>query len=291
MKQFGRIGFIIIISLVAWVKSAVADIELAIISPRGPVQTAERWGATAAHLSQALGETVNILPLTTDEILDRARAGDVDFVLSHSAHTSALLARLDGRVLATVNSKAGPQFGGVIVARKGKGLTTLKDLQGKTIMSLTINEAAGGYIFQAYELKKAGLDPRQDVRIVEGKKQDDLVMAVLEGQADAAFVRTGLLEQMEKEGKINLSNLEIVNPQHVPGFPLALSTELYSEWCITAMPHVSGQVSDALKLALLSLSPSSPAAQKAQIAGFVDAVSLDNIKAALAALNISGNAH
>lgn len=219
--------------------------------------------------------------------MEAARAGEVDFVLSHSAHTSVLLSELDGRVLATVSTQDGARFGGAIIAKKGSGITKLADLRGKNIVSLKINEAAGGYIFQAYELKKAGIDPRQDVKVTEGKKQDDLIMAVLEGKADAAFVRTGLIEEMANEGKIKLTDVEIVNPQHVDGFGQALSTELYSEWCMTALSHVADGTSKQLKSALLGLSPQSPAATQARINGFVDAVSLENIKSAMQALKIA----
>lgn len=281
-----RLLALFIVSLSS-MSTAVADIELAIVTPRGAVETMERWSETAKHLSAELGETVNIQPLSTEKILESARNGELDFVLSHSAHTSALLSELDGRVVATVKTKNGPRFGGVIVAKKGSGIAQLSDLRGKRIMSMKVNEAAGGYIFQAYELKKAGIDPRRDIQVTEGKKQDDLIMAVMEGKADAAFVRTGMIEEMAKEGAIKLEDVVVVNQQHVDGFVQALSTELYSEWCMTAMPHVASDTSQKMKSALLQLSPQSAAAQQARIDGFVDAVSLENIKSAMKSLQIA----
>lgn len=287
MRNVVRLAFTFVALSVSWIQTASADLDLAIVTPRGPLETTERWSGLAEYLSGKMNETVNILPLSTQKIMDAARAGEIDLVLSHSGDTSALLAELDGAVLATVNTRDGARFGGVILAKKGSGITKLSDLRGKSIVSMKIDQAAGGYIFQAYELKKAGIDPRRDVKITEGKKQDDLIMAVIQGKADAAFVRTGLIEEMAAEGKIKLADVEVVNAQHADGFGQALSTELYAEWCMTALSHVAGDTSRKLKAALLGLSPHSPASTQAHIQGFVDAVPLENIKSAMQSLKIA----
>lgn len=208
---------------------AQAAVEIAIIAPRGAAETSARWGELAKLLSNELKEPVVILPLTAAKIFDSAADGEADFVLSHSVHTVQLLEKVDGQVIATVNGPSGSHFGGVIVSKKGSGITKLDDLRGKKVMSMKFRDSAGAYVFQTYELNKAGIDPHKDfASFTEGAKQDELIMAVKNGTADAAFARTGLLEHMVKEGKIKLDEFEIVSAKKEPNFSEASSTALYS---------------------------------------------------------------
>lgn len=268
--------------------AARATVEIAIIAPRGAAETTARWGELAKVMSDEIKEPVVILPLTPAKIFDSAADGEADFVLSHSVHTVQLLEKVDGQVIATVNGQSGPHFGGVIVSKKGSGITKLADLRGKKVISMKFRESAGAYVFQAFELSKAGIDPHKEfASFTEGTKQDELIMAVKSGAVDAAFARTGLLEDMAKDGKIKLDEFEIVNAQKEPNFPDALSTALYPEWCVTGMSHVPAQTEEAVKRALLKVTADSAAARAAEIKGFVTPIPLDSIKEVLKALKIS----
>lgn len=278
----------LILLLLTLCGSAQAAVELGIVAPRGAGETLERWGALAKFLSSELNEPVNIQPLSPAQVFEAASAGKVDFILSHSVHTVQLLEQVDGQILVTVNGFSGPRFGGVIVAKKGSGITKLADLRGKKVTSMKFRESAGAYVFQTYELNKVGIDPHKDfAAFTEGTKQDNLIMAVKNGTVDAAFARTGLLEDMAKDGKIKLDDFEIVNAQKEAGFPDALSTGLYPEWCVTVLSHVAPPTVAAVKNALLKVSTGTPAAKAAEIQGFVAPIPLDSIKDVLKTLKIS----
>jgi hypothetical protein len=89
---------------------------------------------------------------------------------------------------------------------------------------------------QGYELSVAGIKLPHDVKLLTlGMPHDNVVKAVLDDRADAGFVRTGALEAMSREGKITLSDIKILNPQHQSVFPLACSTRLYPEWPFAAL--------------------------------------------------------
>lgn len=268
--------------------AAQATVELGIVAPRGAGETNERWGALAKFLSSELNEPVNIQPLTPAQVFEAANSGKVDIVMSHSVHTVQLLEKVEGQVLVTVNGFAGPHFGGVILAKKGSGIAKLADLRGKKVMSMKFKESAGAYVFQTYELSKVGIDPHKDfAAFTEGTKQDDLVMAVKNGTVDAAFARTGLLEDMAKAGKIKLEDFEIVNAQHEANFSEALSTALYPEWCMTVLSHVAAQTAARVKTALLKVNAESAAAKTAEIQGFVQPIPLESVKAVLKTLKIN----
>lgn len=279
---------LITLSLIVSATVQAADLRLGVLANRGELEATARWTSLAEYLSSELGQTVVLVPLPPSRVAQAARNGEVDFVFSHSPHTVLVSETLGGKVLATLNTKAGPEFGGVIIAKKGSGIKTSADLRGKTVMSLKFKAAAGAYIFQTYHLMQKGIDPHKDFgSLREGKKQDDLVLAVRNGLIDAAFVRTGLLEAMQKEGKIDMAEFEIVDLRQDDGFPFVHSTALYPEWCFSAMPSVSDDLALRVKTVLMGVTSDMPLAQKGRMKGFVEPRSLEEMAAALRALKIA----
>lgn len=263
-------------------------VRLGVLAPRGELKAQTRWDELVNYLEQETGHQVKLVPLPPPQVFNAAQQGQVELVLSHSPHTVQLEEKLGATVMATLNKKDGPRFGGVIIARKDSGIKTAGDLRGKNVMSLKFRAAAGAYIFQTYHLMSRGIDPHKDFgNLREGKKQDDLVLAVNNGLIDAAFVRTGLLENMHKEGKINIDDFQIVDQQTSSDFSLARTTALYPEWCLSALPVLDQKITDQFKSAVINLAPEHHAARSAGIKGFVEPVSLDEIKQALKFLKIS----
>jgi ABC-type phosphate/phosphonate transport system substrate-binding protein len=279
---FGAILLSFITVTAAW-----ADIRIGVLAPRGELVTITTWSAFGKYLSQAIGQPVAIRPLGPPKVVPAAKDGAVDFVLSHAGHTITIQEQLGGTALLTLNSKAGSEFAGVIVAKKGSGITHAKDLKGKKVMSLS-RSAAGAYAFQVYYLMQQGIDPDKDFSsFKEGKKQDDLVLAVNAGLIDAAFVRTGILEKMSKEGKIRIGDFVVVDQQNNDDLSLVHTTRLYPEWYLTALSGTAPEVVKAVKAAALKLTPNTPAAKTAGIKGFVEPLSLDGMKEALKALKLA----
>lgn len=286
-KLFGLVASVAL--LVVFAQNAFSqDFKVGVLAPRGELNASARWQEFGQYLSSELGNNVVIVPLPPARVIDAANSQKIDFLLSHSPHTVYVQEKLGAKVLATLNTKAGPRFGGVIIAKKGSGITTAEALKGKNVMSLKFKAAAGAYIFQTYHLLEKGIDPHKDfASLKEGKKQDDLVLAVKNGLIDAAFIRTGLLENMEKEGKISISDFEIVDRQQDDGFKFLHTTALYPEWCFSALPHINGSDAEKVTQTLMKISPEMPAASKARIDGFVVPVQMDGIKEALKALHIA----
>jgi len=263
------------------------EIKIGVLAPRGELKALSNWSEFGTYMSGALGVPVKIVPLPPPRVLNEAKAGNVDFVLSHPSHTLALAENMKGTPLVTLNKDSGPRFGGVIIARKGSGIAKAEDLRGKNVMSLEFKTAAGAYIFQAYHLKQKGIDVHKDMNLKAGKKQDDLVFAVRAGVIDAAFVRTGLLESMQKEGKIKMDEFAIVDQRQDANFPFVHSTVLYPEWYLTAVSSSGKKYAGQAKVAAVQMKPDMPAAKKAKIIGFVEPVSLSEMKAALKSLKIT----
>jgi ABC-type phosphate/phosphonate transport system substrate-binding protein len=265
---------------------ASAEIRLGVVAPRGELEALTRWSEFGKYLARELGQPVSVQPLNAQKVVPGARAGSVDFVLSHAAHAAVIQEKLGGTPLVTLNSESGTQFAGVIVARKDSGITRAEQLKGKNVLALD-KVSAGAHVFQVYYLMQKGMDPYRDLASIrEGKKQDDLVLAVDAGLGDAAFIRTGVLEQMAREGKIRLGNFTVVDQQRDSGFPLLHTTPLYPEWYIVSTAQTAPEIAAAVKTAALKLDAGNPAARSAQIRGFVEPIALDSMKDALRALKL-----
>ena len=168
-------------------------------------------------------------------------------------------------------------MGGVIVARSSRNdLKQVSDLQGQRIAAVS-QLSFGGYQIQASELARAGVKPG---RLVEtGLPQDRSIEALLSGEADAAFIRTGLLESMEREGRLQPGELKVLGQQNYAGYPYALSSRLYPEWPVVAMSHLPEDLSVRIAGALLSLPHGGDAARRMGIYGFTVPADYEPVRA------------
>lgn len=262
---------------------ASAEIKVGVNAPRGELDAMALWGEMGKYLTGKVGDAVIIVPLKVADLVNATAQGQVDMVIANPIQ-GAVISEKNGAVpLLTLNNASGSQFAGVIIADKDSGIKTAEGLKGKKIMALD-KSSAGAYIFQVYHLVKKGLDPRKDASMVEAKKQDDAPLAVKAGLADAAFVRTGILESMQKEGKLTLDEFVIIDERKDPGFAFVHSTELYPEWMLLATPKASDDAKTKVKAALLAVTPDTAMAKAAGIKGFVEPIPLDALKDALRTL-------
>ena len=246
-----------------------------VLSFRPKPETQKRWQPLMDYLNQSgLKRKFTLVPLTYPELELAVRNRQVDVVLTQPAHY-IVLSYAQGLYspLATLVEVDGDlkleSFGGVIITRADNPtINNLEDLRGKRV-AISSTESLGGYLVQAYELKKLGIDPEADVSLVKlGLPHDQAVDAVLSGKADVGFVRTGLLESLASEGKLDRSLLKVLRAEKVPDYPLALSTPLYPEWALAAMPWLDPELAREVAAAVLSLPHGGAVAKACRIDGF-----------------------
>ena len=230
--------------------------------------------ALASYLSDSLdGFEVRLHVLTQPEIQEALLRNELDFVFTNPAHYIVLRehSALSGAVATLVNNNRGQAvsaLGGVVFVRTGRDdLQDLADLDGRLI-AITGKQYLGGYTAPAMALHRAGLNLQRQRFLEVDQPHDNAVEAVLEGRAEAGFVRTGILEEMVAEGKIEPGLFRVLGQRELPGFPWAVSGRLYPEWPFVVLPHVDPAVARRLASALLALEPGHPAALEAGIHGF-----------------------
>ncbi len=250
-------------------------VRIGVLAFRPKPQTLAQWQPLATILKQAMPERDFVVEVLSFPEMDMAVASrQLDFVLTNPGHY-VLLARRSGlsAPLATLaindNGRPATAFGGVIFSRAQQAnINTLSDIEGKTI-AVTSTDSLGGYQMQAYELQQAGIRLPQDAKLViTGMPHDNVVEAVLAGRADVGFVRTSVLEDMTREGKLDMAQLKVLNTQNLPGFPALVSTQLYPEWPIASLPHIDDGLAKHVAAVLFLLDENTSVTRAMNIYGF-----------------------
>ena len=249
--------------------------KFAVLAYRPKPETEARWQPLIAYLNSTHpNQPISLVVLNYPELEAAVKAKQIDFVLTQPSHY-ILLNQREGLLspLATLvekeADKALANFGGAILTRSDKtNIQRLSDLRGKRI-AISSMTSLGGYQMQAFELQQVGVQLPNDAQIIEtGQSQDKAIQELLAGRADAAFVRTGLIEAMQREKKLDIGQLRIINAQPASDFPFVRSTRLYPEWPVAAMPWTESNLARQIAAAILSLPPDGETARAANIRGF-----------------------
>jgi ABC-type phosphate/phosphonate transport system substrate-binding protein len=263
------------------------EINLGVQNVRGAAKAMARWDALGKLLGSQVGEKVTIRPLKPQTTIYAMKSGQIDYMLCNPVVAVNLAEKLGAEPIASLNNKHGPQFAGVIIAKKGSGIVNDSDLKGKKVLAYQFGTGAGAFVFQVYHLMQQGIDPFKDFAVFkEAKKQDDIVLSVKAGVFDAGFIRSGVLENMVKEGKVAMNDVEIVDQKTGDGFDLVHSTELYPEFYVMGSKNADAASIAKVKASLLKMTTDNAAVKIARIEGFVEPISLDSMKVALKALKL-----
>lgn len=243
-------------------------VKIGVLAFRSPEQTLSQWAPTGEYLTSTIpGYQFEIMPMNYPQFNSAVEQGTVDFVLTNTAHYVTLEAQYGiTRILTLVISYEGAPikaFGGVIFTRRDRNdINSLADLKGKKFLAVAPN-SLGGFLVAWEQLKDAGIDPFADFStlLFNGMPQDDIVFKVLNREVDAGTVRTHVLENMTREGKIDLADIKIINRLNSPDFPYILSTKLYPEWPLSRLPHTNDDIVEKVTVALLTMEHDEPAAR------------------------------
>lgn len=241
----------------------------------GVEQTRAQYAPLIDYLNATLREErVELEVLTQAEVKQGIERRTLDIVTTNPTHFLVTRNRypLSGVIATLVMSDAGVplhQLAGAIVVRAERAdLQRLEDVRGK-IIATPSTQHMGGYRAQAYELHLAGVRlPADAARITTLATHQEVVRAVLEGHADVGFVRNGIIERMIRRGEIRPNEFKVINAQYHPEFPHVVSTRLYPEWPVFALPHVPEKSIRHVAAALFALEPEHPAARAAGIHGY-----------------------
>lgn len=254
---------------------APPKLHFGVFSYLGDEQTEQKFAPLVAYLNSVLDdEPIELHVLSQEKLNERISAGQIDLVTTNPTHF--LVARsqfpLTGVIATLVQSYDGVpenRLGGAILTLAHRDdISSLHDIRGKVVATPS-QDNLGGFRAQLYELYQAGVDIHADAfTLVEVGTHRAAIDALLNGRADVAFVRDGIMEQMQQQGVLPERSIKLLNAQLNSDFVHKVSTRLYPEWPVFALPHVDTAVVRHIAAALFSLEPDNPLAQQAGIFGF-----------------------
>lgn len=249
--------------------AAAADatvVRIGVLAYRGPDEAVASWAELPQQLAAAIPTHRFELRRHDGAALRQAvQHGEVDFVLTNSSQYVDLAANFGVRRIATMMlpEALSPEqaIGSAVLVRADRQeIHHYADLRGKRIATVA-PDAFGGYLVAAREFLRRGLDlEKGHARLLfVGPPMLRALEAVEKDEADAAIVRTCLLEQLAAKGSIDPTRFKVVSRHEIPGFRCASSTPLYPDWPMAVARHVDPQLAKHVSLALLLMPPSASA--------------------------------
>lgn len=115
----------------------------------------------------------------SNKTIDIAFLGPLDYIVGHIKN---------GAYPITASVREGKKgYHGIIIVRNDSGITSLKDLKGKTI-AFGDPLSASSNLYPKFAMKKAGVDPMNDVRAMKLSSASAIVVSVVQGKVDAGAV-------------------------------------------------------------------------------------------------------
>ncbi|MGD8558510.1 MAG: sensor histidine kinase [Gammaproteobacteria bacterium] len=255
--------------------SVLPTYKLGVLAFRGEENAMDRWQATANYLNEQLHESYFVLePMDLEQLRRAVENEAVDFVLTNTGQYVELEVFYGVSRIATVKNNIGGNpstlFGAVLFTRADRDdIKTIADIKDKRFMAVS-RTAFGGFQMAWREMLNHDVNPFEDLASLEfsGFPQDNVVYAVELGKADVGTVRSETLEQMDREGKVDIDHFKVLQPRRHPSYNVLHSTPLYPVWPFARLKHTSRELSERVASALLRMPTDSEAAKAAGIMGW-----------------------
>jgi phosphonate transport system substrate-binding protein len=228
-----------------------ADVLLAQLSP------------LKSYLSEALGEEIEIvLPKDFKDYENRVNSGEIDIAFSNPT-IYPLTAGVHEAFAMLSEKQGGDKLRGLVVTRADSDIISIEDLKDRTVVVVGLT-STGGFLSQKVTLAEAGIDANKDLKIQEARdnKQENALLSVFYGDADAAFVREDALHVAD--GFIPPSQLRVIR-----------RTAWMPNWTLSVKRSLPPAFKEKLRSAVLALKPGAPELEALKAKGFVEATDAD----------------
>ncbi|MBA4371414.1 MAG: phosphate/phosphite/phosphonate ABC transporter substrate-binding protein [Thermodesulfovibrio sp.] len=233
-----------------YIEYSEQTIKVAVLPLYSAVALYDRYDPLMRFLSEKTGYEFKLLiPRDFDDFIRVVKSGAVDFSYQNPYIFALINRTMDlsrglRPLVTTLGEDRSPEeqdgggaiFRGVIITRENSAIRTLEDLRNKKVL-ITSPMSAGGFLSQKIFLAKNGIDTDRDLRIVDAKKQENVIFGVYRGDADAGFVRESALIVWKNE--IDMNKIRILaRTAPLPNWPLAA--------CSNRNPRLQNAVRDIL---------------------------------------------
>lgn len=200
--------------------------------------------------------------------------GWLDFILTSPGQATKLAREYPINWLATQKTAysdlPNKSIASVVVVREESPFKTLKDINKANVAAVS-EKAFGGFLALRYELDKLGYFKSSFFEKIHftGPPTDQLILDVIENDLDVAIVPACTLENMAKEGRIQLHNLRVLNEKRPADSVCAVSTPLYPNWTMAMTERAPVDVGQMVAQTLFAMPEDHPAAVAANNVGWM----------------------
>jgi signal transduction histidine kinase/ABC-type phosphate/phosphonate transport system substrate-binding protein/protein-tyrosine-phosphatase len=274
--RFVLSGLTLLAVLFIWVSQAVAqatpeqdirEIKLGVLATEGATRALEAWTPTIALLNrnaetQSLPYRFKIEPHSDLTLIEGLSSGEIDIFLGDPAAYVIGEVESGARALLSVahmwQEATYDQTGALVFVRADSDIADMQDIAGTRIMGVAAQELTGWRLAQQ-EFRKHRLTPEQiegDL-LFSGGNQREVVYAVQNQLVDVGVVRAGVLERLAEQGVIDMDEFRPIGLTRQEDYPFWVSTPLYPDWVIAAVPDVPEEVLALVINSLLSVTAES----------------------------------
>ncbi|WP_261817751.1 sensor histidine kinase [Vibrio gallicus] len=255
------------------------DVDIGVLTIRGNLHAEHRWQPTVDYLNNKIPEVNFVLhPLDQYQLTKAVKEKTMDFVLTNPGQAVRLGRQYALSWIATLTTrlpnKTNYGIGSALVVRANSPYKTLADIAGKPIGAVS-EQAFGGYLTLKYQLLQQHINLDyffSDVQFI-GFPVDTSLYQLRDGIIQASVVPVCLLENMHKEGLLNIDDFRVINKKPNALFHCQVSTELYPNWSLAKTEKGSVSLAKAISTAMLAMPPDSPAAIAASASGWTSPIS------------------
>ncbi len=237
------------------------DINIAVLANHGIAEGERDWTPTIKYLNKKLpGSNFKLLlflPNHFSEMKKKAKDGEVDFLILPPSmqidveHSSILLTL----VKHTKNGDIS-QFGSVIISKKTSNINRLSQIDNTKYIGAVAPMGFAGWLI-AYDMLTKNRIKFDKKKVLFLGTQEKVIEAVASGRVEIGVIRTGVLERLKKEKKIDISDIKVLNKKNYKNFPFVVSSKLYPEWAFAKTKKADVEISREVVLSLLELSKDS----------------------------------
>ncbi len=230
--------------------------KLSMLPRYSPEEINKRITPLAQHLSQVLNVPVDpTIMINFDEYKKRLLSGKVE-IGYENPYIYALVSATHEVLAMAVKGEGGDKFRGIIITKKGSGIKNVGDLKGKKIVVVS-RTSAGGYLSQKLTLMENGIDVEKDCDVAEAvdNKQENVIIAVFVGDAEAGFIRESALNRVDTF--VPPSQIDVLN-----------RSAWLPNWALSVNRSLPQEQKDAIQKSLLSLEKGNPVLKALSINSF-----------------------
>jgi phosphonate transport system substrate-binding protein len=212
-----------------------------------PSQNADTLEAKAKPLEQLLSDKLGIpvkVSISTDynTIIEAMASNKVDvgflpptaYVLAKDKGAAEVI--LQAQRFGVQDDTGAPTdqlvdfYKSMIIVKKDSDIKTVEDLKGKKIAYQNVTSSAG-FVWPAGKLLEAGIDPLKDVTAVTVKGHDQGVIAVLNGDVDAAAIFQDARTTVAKDFPTVFDDTRVLAyTENIPNDTISVRSDMNAEW-------------------------------------------------------------